>query len=242
LRPDDFFLAPNSAVRVRVLNSNFERSEASVTFDRVVDFTLAGPAGATRPPNHNWRILGDTSMFTLNVGSDGTYAVGVSTGPRVLAETAADFNAYLESDGVPDILERRRLAGELDRGVRERYSKHVKAIVQVGGGTSTGFDRVFGYPAELVPLANPYSLGPGDQLPVRALVDGKPVANQFLMAGGRTPTGARHPVQTLRTDSEGVGRVRLAPGAWYVKFIHMVAMADSVDYESKWTTLTFGVR
>lgn len=243
LRPDDFFVSPNSAVRVRVLNSNFERSEAAVTFDRVTDFTLVGPSGSGVPPRHDWRILGDTSMFTLRVGAAGTYLVGLSTAPRVLAETAEDFNDYLESDGVPDILEARRRTGALDLPVHELYSKHVKAVVQVGSEQSAGFDRALGYPAEVITIQNPYLLRAGDELEVQALVDGRPVANQFLMAGGRTPSGARLPVQTMRTDSEGIGRIRLASGAWYVKFIHMVPVSsDSIDYESKWATLTFAVR
>jgi hypothetical protein len=33
------------------------------------------------------------------------------------------------------------------------------------------------------------------------------------------------------------------PGKWYIKFIRMVrARGDSIDYESKWATLTFEVR
>ena len=46
--------------------------------------------------------------------------------------TAEEFNDYLEHDGVTDVLERRRSQGQLTSDARERYSKHVKAIVQVG--------------------------------------------------------------------------------------------------------------
>lgn len=31
-------------------------------------------------------------------------------------------------------------------------------------------------------------------------------------------------------------------GKWYVKFIRMEPVRDSVDYESKWASLTFQVR
>ncbi|MGD2069920.1 MAG: DUF4198 domain-containing protein [Gemmatimonadota bacterium] len=241
LRPDDFFLEPEGQVRVQVLNGNFESSEATVTFDRVTDFALLGPGGRSMPADHGWRSEGTTSTFTLRVGEPGTYLVGVSTAPRVLALAAADFNDYLESDGIPDVLEARRRDGELEKDVREEYSKHVKAVVQAGEARTGGLDRPLGHPAELVPLDNPYELGPGDALRVRALVDGRPVANQLVLAGGRTPKGQRHEVQSVRTDGEGVAEVRLSPGAWYVKFIHMVP-ADSTDYESKWATLTFGVR
>jgi hypothetical protein len=80
---------------------------------------------------------------------------------------------------------------------------------------------------------------------VRAVVEGEPITNQLVIAGGRTPSGARIAQRSVRTDSAGIARVRISSrGAWYVKFIHMErAAADStIDYESKWATLTFGVR
>ncbi len=243
LRPDDYFLAPNASVRVRVLNGTFEQSEGAVAFDRVTDLTLAGPAGVTKPGDHDWRSNGDTSMFTLRVGGAGTYLVGVSTRPRIIELTAADFNAYLESDGIPDMLVARRQNGDLDKPAREQYSKHVKALVQVGDARTGGLDRPFGYPAEVIPLQNPYTLRHGATLSVRALVGGRPIRNQLILAGGRMPSGARHPVQRVRTDTGGVARIRLATGTWYVKFIHMVtAPTDSTNYESKWASLTFAVQ
>ena len=51
-------------------------------------------------------------------------------------------------------------------------------------------------------------------------------------------------MQSVRSDAEGIATITLAsPGTWYVKFIHMVPVAEpDVDYESKWATLTFAVR
>jgi hypothetical protein len=49
----------------------------------------------------------------------------------------------------------------------------------------------------------------------------------------------------VRTDADGVARVWLrSSGIWYVKFIHMerVTADTTIDYESKWATLTFQVR
>lgn len=113
----------------------------------------------------------------------------------------------------------------------------------MGATRSAGFDEVFGYPAELIPLENPYSLRAGGTLRVRALVDGRPIANQYVLSGGRTATG-RIEQRGVRTNADGVARIRLrAAGVWYVKFISMVPVeGDSVNYESKWATLTFAVR
>lgn len=244
LKPFRFFVEPNAEARVRVLNGTFEKSENAVAKNRVRDLSVVGPQGRFRADTTAWADAGDTSIFTFRTGSPGTYLVGASTLPRALRLDAKQFNEYLESDGVVDMLEARRRAGEMNKASNERYSKHVKTIVQAGDARTGGFDTVLGYPAELVPLENPYAVKVGGTLRVRTLVDGKPVVRQLVVAGGRTPTGARLPVQNVRSDSTGVARVRLGSrGYWYIKFIHMVPVAgDTINYESKWATLTFEAR
>jgi hypothetical protein len=245
LRPTRFFVPENSEVQIHVLNGTFSKSEGAVTRDRLRALDVISPAGVAPLDTSAWVPAGDATVLTVRTGSAGTYVVGASLKPRELRLEAKDFNKYLASDGVPDVLEARRRSGELDRTARERYHKHVKAVLQVGTERSGGFDRALGYPAELVPLDNPYTLRPGASLRVRALVDGRPVANQYVVTGGRTAGGTRIAQRGVRTDSDGVARVPLrSAGIWYLKFIHMErATADTtIDYESKWATLTFQVR
>jgi uncharacterized GH25 family protein len=123
----------------------------------------------------------------------------------------------------------------------------VKSLIQVGPSRAEHVDQKFGYPAELVALVNPYTLNVGGSLRVRALVDGSPVSNQVVLAGGHTRSGEKIAEQSVRTDKDGVARINLRKaGVWYVKFISMnridPAAGDSVDYESKWATLTFALR
>ena len=245
LRPTRFFVPENSEVQIHVLNGTFSKSEGAVTRDRLRALDVISPSGVTPLDTSAWLPAGDTTVLTVRTGDAGTYVVGASLKPRELRLEAKDFNKYLASDGVPDVLEARRRSGELDRPARERYHKHVKAVLQVGSRRSDGFDRALGYPAELVPLDNPYALRTGASLRVRALVDGTPVANQYVVTGGRRAGGARIAQRGVRTDADGVARVPLrSAGAWYVKFIHMArASGDTaIDYESKWATLTFQVR
>jgi uncharacterized GH25 family protein len=247
LRPDSFFVAPGGTISVRVLNGTFSKSENAVTRDRVRDLSLVTPDGVTHPDTSEWDDRGDTTTSSLRIraSASGTYVIGASIRPRELRLEAKEFNAYLASDGLPDVLEARRRDDQLGAAARERYSKHVKAVVQVGDRRTDEFDTALGYPAELIPLENPYSVRVGGTLRLRAVVDGEPVANQLVVAGGRTPSGARLAPQSVRTDSAGIATIRLSSrGAWYVKFIHMErAVADtSIDYESKGATVTFGVR
>jgi Nickel uptake substrate-specific transmembrane region. len=244
-RTDTFFVSPGAVVHLRALNGTFSKSENSITRDRLNDLSVVGPAGHDHPDPSDWSITGDTSILTTKVGDAGTYVVGASLKPREITLKPADFNKYLSDDGIPDVLALRKKNGGLGKSATERYSKHIKALLQVGGKRDGAFATILGYPAELVPLDNPYSARVGEAVRLRAMVDGKPAANQLVVSGGRTSTGGRFTEKRVRTNSAGVASVRLnARGQWYVKFIHMVPYVgtDKVDYESKWATLTFEVR
>lgn len=245
LKLDTYFVPPNSRVRVRVLNGTFSKSENSVEKERIGDISLVSPSGVAKLDTSAWSDRGDTSILSLKVGEPGTYVVGASVRPRELKLEAKEFNQYLADDGLPDIVDLRRKNGELEKPARERYSKHVKAILQVGTRHTDGYGTALGYAAEIIPLEHPYSIRTGGWLRVRALVDGSPVTNQLVLSGGRTASGTRIAAAAVRTDSSGVARIRLpVRGRWYVKFIHMQpAKGDTaIDYESKWATLTFQLR
>jgi uncharacterized GH25 family protein len=244
LKPFAFFVTPGSEARLRILNGTFEKSENAIERNRLRDLSVVGPAGLAHPDTSAWSDKGDTSVFVFRTGAAGTYVVGASTLPRTLRLDAKAFNEYLASDGVTDMLDARKRSNELNTPSHERYSKHVKTLIQVGDARTPGFDAVLNYPAEIVPLDNPYMTKTGGAMRVRVLVDGRPSANQLVISGGRTPTGARLPVGNVRSGQDGVARVPIgSPGYWYIKFIHMVPVTgDSVNYESKWATLTFQIR
>jgi uncharacterized GH25 family protein len=243
LKLETYFVPANTAVRVAVLNGTFSMSEGAVAPDRLLDLSVVGPTERRAIPRASWKPAGDTTWLSVQTGAPGTYVIGASLSPRQIALSGEDFNSYLKEDGIPDVLNARTLAGELGVAVRERYQKHVKAMLQVGDVRTDAFATVLGYPAEIVPLANPYATRIGDTLVVRALVDGKAAANQIIIAGGEQDGRAMQEVRT-RSDTVGIARFALSgAGKWYIKFIHMVPVTgDSVNYESKWATLTFQVR
>lgn len=243
LKLETYFVPPRTAVRVAVLNGTFSTSEGAVTADRLRDLSIAGAAGRVPLARDSWKPQGDTTWLTVTTGEPGTYVVGASLLARQIALRADQFNAYLEEDGIPDVLEARRRTGEMGRDARERYQKHVKAIIQVGDARTDAFGVVLGYPAEIVPVTNPYQLRVGDTLAVHCLVEGRPVSHQLVIAGGERDGQAIAEART-RSDVDGVARFAIrGPGKWYVKFIHMEPVrGDSVNYESKWATLTFQVR
>ena len=243
LKLETYFVPPNASIRVAVLNGSFAASEGPVTPDRLLDLSLVGPVQRRAIARTAWKPSGDSTWLTVQTGAAGTYVIGASLSPRQIALTADEFNSYLKEDGIPDILNARTLNGELGVAVRERYQKHVKAVLQVGDTRTEAYAAVLGYPAEIIPLSNPYAAKIGDTLAVRALVDGKPIASQMLLSGGERD-GQAIAENWARSDTAGVARFALTEaGKWYIKFIRMVPVSgDSVNYESKWATLTFEVR
>lgn len=245
--PSTFFLAPNSSVRIPLFNGTPSESEAIFAWPRIDDLSVVSPDGRATMDSAKWDTLTDksTSWLSYTTGKPGTYVVGLSSklGATRLLE-AKDFNQHLVDYGLPDMLAERGKDGSLKSAARYRLNKQAKAIFQVGTAHSDGWATTLGYPAELVPLENPYKLKPGATLGFKCLVDGKPVANQLVEIGGGAPTTEKRIPVTARCDQDGVVKVTLdRAGFWYVKFIHMARVNDGkVDYESKWATITFEVR
>lgn len=244
LKLDTYFLPPDSKATVRLMNGTFGESEGKVARDRMRDVTLLNPGGnISHPPESNFHDEGEMTLLEVQTTGPGTYVVGISTRPREIDLKAADFNDYLDHDGIPDVLSARKQSGELGKDVRERYSKHVKALLQVGGARTENFKTSLNYPVEIIPQQNPYTLKVGQRIEVQCLLNGKPIANQFVMAGYESGKREQHAVST-RTDANGRARIKLeAGGKWYVKMIHMEpAKEPGLNYKSKWATLTFEVR
>lgn len=244
LKPASFFLEPASSALVQVLNGTFSRSESAVARDRLADLSLEDGGGRRALDLSAWSETDPRSHVAFRTAQAGTYVLGAAVKPRVLPLPGAEFNKYLEEEGLDAVLARRREQGRLDAGSRERYSKYAKTILQVGQARTVTWAVSFGYPAEIVPLDNPYALAPGATLRLRCLVDGAPAAGLAVFAGGRKAhSDSRIAQQRVTSGSDGVVEVKLTDvGAWYVKFIHMRELEEpEANYESRWATLTFAI-
>jgi hypothetical protein len=241
-----YFLPPHTAVRALLLNGTFTTSENSVAQDRFSDRSLVGPAGRAQLDPAAIVPVRDSTWVRFRTAGPGTYVLGLSLRPREIALTGEQFNEYLREEGLEDILADRSRTGTLGLAARERYAKHVKAIFQVGDPRTERYATVLGYPAEIVPLENPYTLGRGDTLRVRVLVNGQPAPGLMVLAGGTDARGEAIRESRQRTDAAGIAPVPLvAAGRWYVKFISMRPAAgtgEGITHESQWATLTFEIR
>ncbi|MDQ3749541.1 MAG: DUF4198 domain-containing protein [Acidobacteriota bacterium] len=244
LKLDNFFVAVNSKVTISILNGSFQASEGAVNFARLKDVSVVPPSGnRTNPVEADFTKNETTSFLNFEPKEAGTYVVGLSTMTREIDLEGKDFNEYLTHDGIPDTLAERKKKKELDKKVRERYSKHVKTIFQAGDTQTENYKTILGYPVELVPQSNPYKSKMGDTIEILCLMDGKPLVNQFVITGyesnGKLVVG-----KNVRSDKKGIAKIKLdGAGKWYVRFIQMTKLSDpKLNYESKWATLTFEIK
>lgn len=195
------------------------------------------------PDGHERRLArggaeGAARQFSFEAKQEGLHIAAIDTAPRQIRLDGPAFDAYLVSDGMPHVYRARHEAGELGRPAHERYQKLVKALVLVGDGPSTGWDRRLGQALEIVPLEDPFAVRAGGTLAVQVFLRGKPLAGARL--GWDRPEDGPEPTGTTRADSAGRALIPIvAPGLLTIRLTHMERDRDrDPEWSSLWTTLT----
>lgn len=156
---------------------------------------------------------------------------------------AIRFNDYLALEGLAPAIAARARSGRTKANGREFYSRRAKALIQVGPPLPTDTaqaTRPVGMTLEVVPLRNPYALGPDHKLPVQILFEGRPLAGALVKLT-LLESDAR-PLQAARSDARG--RVTFTipqSGSWLVNVIWTKAIASrDADFQTTFSSLTFG--
>lgn len=271
LKLDTYFLQPNTSAAIKLFNGTFDKSENVIDRNRMIDVSLVGNGNRSQVDTSQWSEKDSMTILSFTTGEAGTWVAGVSTHPRNIEMTAADFNDYLEHDGVLDMLDWRKKNDALEQDAVEKYSKHVKAIFQVGDKKTNDWQTALGYPIEFIPLSNPYDLHPGHAMQVQLLWKGEPLANQLVYVDSKArghehshdhehadaaedehshdhghaaeEDHHHHAATQVRTDANGILSVELtAKGIWYLRTIYLTHSEDpGLTHESNWATLTFEV-
>lgn len=245
LKSDSHFLEPNSAVQLYLINGTFDTSENAITKDRIIKPKVIGPDYSIEPKEEQFTIADNITYLNFTTGDAGTYVAGISTLPRVLEMDANAFNTYLEHEGLENTIAERKVQKIENRGAKERYSKHVKALLQVGDKSSIDFMKPLNYPIEFVPMNNPFEINMGDAVAFKLLRNGKPLANHIVHYSAAVPGQDAHENEnSTKTNKNGfVSIIPTSKGKWYVATIHMEKkVGEEVDYESNWATLTFEIK
>jgi uncharacterized GH25 family protein len=175
----------------------------------------------------------------LRVAAPGLHIIGYKSNPSPLVLTAAKFDQYLKEEGLEGIAELRARHKQTGSEVREVFSRCAKSLLFSGVPDGDASDRAVGLTLELVALKNPYTLQPGDDLPVSLSYEGRPLSGALVVAINRTSPDAK---LMARTDKSGRVNMKLpSPGMWMIKAVHMIpaAAGTNADWASFWASLTF---
>jgi uncharacterized GH25 family protein len=242
LQPETHFPKPGVPVAVHLLVGDDFVSELERPFqkpptlrfqlvsqDKAIDLAAAAQDG-------------QKPLAQLTLVQPGSYWLVLDRDLAYITLEAKKFNAYLEEEGLQDILAERKKAHELDQAGRERYRRYLKALLHVGAATEA-WRKTFAQQLEIVPLANPTALKLGDTLTVKVLFEGKPLPAAPLFAYGKAANGTKK--QSLKTGKDGTAAVRLdTAGPYLVRLVHMRRCAGDpkADWESFWAAWTFGIK
>ncbi len=241
LEGETFFLNAGKEVTIRLGNGHIlEKSENAVEPERIETLRVASPQGEDASVSDPV-TEGEWTTFRMLPESPGNYWVALATKPRKISLDAADFNAYLEHDGLPHVLKERREQAIAQRDEVEIYQKYAKAFLQVGDQSGPNFRQVLGLTIEIVPLANPYEVEPGGELPVLVLYQQRPLGGFLLHAG---PAKASGKPFSVYTDAGGRASIPItSAGKWSLRGIHLFRVdRPEHSYESYWASLTFEVK
>ncbi len=239
MQPDSFFLTKgeSSAVHLFVGDHFVSQSERPFQEKMTVKFQFVGGSASVdlKPASKD----GQRPVGVITAERSGSHLVAMERGWSQIELEAAKFNNYLKHEGLGQILEQRRKAGEDNSAGRERYRRYLKALVQVGSKPDAAYKRRLGHRLEIVPQQDP-SDGNLKRVAVSILFDGKPLANAHVAALSRSGKDVK--TREARTDKDGQVQFELdRPGTWIFRLVHMqrCKKQSEIDWESFWAAYSF---
>ena len=237
IQPSNFQPEVGADVELRLfVGPHFEGEPVPRVPQLIQRFVLVPPSGQRRDvPGRAGGEPAGSSAWSRRASR--SWATAAST--RRHDRARGKFEEYLKEEGLEKIPELRKKRGDTEKPAREVFSRCAKSLHRGRRRRHAGKDRALGLTLELVAEKDPYALGPGGELPVVLLLEGKPLAGALVQANLHGDPSVK---AAARTDRRGRATLRLAaPGFWLVKAVHMPPAPAGVDadWESLWASLTF---
>ncbi|MGQ0542156.1 MAG: DUF4198 domain-containing protein, partial [Blastocatellia bacterium] len=186
----------------------------------------------------------DLPLLTFSAEKPGNYLLAMERNWSYITLDADKFEDYLREDGMEYIIAEREKLGETKKEGKERYSRYIKGLIQVGDSRDKTFAKNTALKLEIIPLKNPYSLKAGDTLGVQVLFEGKPLVGKTIFADNRD--GEAISKKKLVTDALGKATVNVdRKGIWIVRLVFMrrcTKACEGADWESFWGAYSFGLK
>ncbi len=185
--------------------------------------------------------LNDTAVAGLNLplNKSGTHLFALDSSASLITLGAEKFHAYLREEGLEDIIAQREAAGTSNTPGRERYRRHVKALLHAGGKSDASYAQRTGQRLEILPLRDPFRTASKTRLPFAVLFEGKPLANVLVKAWLKQDNQLL--ILRARSDEKGEVNFNLPfAGTWMISVVYMLPANDAdADWDSLWGNLSF---
>lgn len=244
LEPERFFLGVHQSSPVRLFLGEGLKVEEERPFQRskTVGFRLISVHG-------NFDLTGPIAdeakpLFSFSADRAGNYLLAMERNWSYITLEPEKFEDYLRTDGMEYIVAERLRLNESKQEGRERYSRFIKALINVGGRRDRSFGLRAGHRLEIIPIEDPYSRKVGSNIGFSILFEGKPLAGRTVFADNRD--GEK--LSTRRAATDENGRVFFAldqKGVWLIRLVFMQRCArncEGADWESFWAAFTFGAK
>jgi len=189
-------------------------------------------------------VLEQQPFAQLALNNEGGHLL-VLDRPAVDIELEAErFERYLEHERLDGIKAERARRKEAHEPGTERYTRHLKAFVQVGDVLDGTGCQPTGQALELVPVQDPGSFRAGQAALFVLLRDGQPVTRHPVDAMVRVAGELKR--QALTTDDAGRVEVDFThEGQWVLRSVHMVRCSgeacEHIKWLSRWTAFSVHV-
>ncbi|MBT8317875.1 MAG: DUF4198 domain-containing protein [Lutibacter sp.] len=184
---------------------------------------------------------GDLPILEMNVNFKGLGLIHMERDYAQITLPNEEFTDYLKVDNIENIT----IDSKNKQNQTERYTRYLKTLIQSNPKKNDDiYKTVVGQNFEIVLLKNPYTLNEGDWISAKVLFMGEPLQNKVITARNRNGNESSI-YQFSRTDDEGICSFKLErEGDWFLHATHMIPAPDKVDadWESFWTTFSFGIR
>jgi hypothetical protein len=187
-------------------------------------------------------VVGRSPAGSASFDEPGVVVLVYQSRHAFLELPAAKFEAYLQEEGLGDIIAARERAKSRSAKGRESYARYCKSIVRVDGGPAGGFDVQVGLPLELTVETDPFAWRSGEAVVLHLVFNGTPLRGRSVKL-----VHLDEPERRLTATTDAEGRVRFepsAPGPWLAATVHMRAAQPPLvgDWESFWASVTFALQ
>lgn len=177
---------------------------------------------------------------------DGLVVIVHETTPsRLTYKEWEKFLRFAAHKDFPNAAKDHKFAGWSQVRFKERYTRHVKALVAVGSGE--GADRALGMATEFTALSNPYDASFNNTMRVSLTYQDAPRPNAQVEVFERAPDD-NVTISLHRTDAQGVAEIKVKPGHDYLFDAVVLRPAEeataeenAIVWETLWAALTFSV-